>query len=158
MTTKRLPKLNKAQVKAYADKYRDDWYEKLCLIDKLNRNFNEKKELETITTFIKSIVRPDISTDTIQKVERFFESVLHRTDDKIVRELVPEYKNNGRRVIHERSIADNMRKSFETELLINPYMTSDEIHAFAETHWQLMLLREELAENWAEADAQRTFK
>ena len=33
MTTKRIPKLNKAQVKAYADKYRSEWYDRLCKRD-----------------------------------------------------------------------------------------------------------------------------
>lgn len=158
MTTKRLPKLNKAQIKAYADKYRDDWYEKLCLIDKFNRNLNENNELQSIAKFIKSIVRPDIPIDTLQMVGRLIESGISRNNDAMVRKLIPEYKKNERRSISERSIADSMRKSFENELLINPYMTGDEIHAFADTHWQLMLLREELAETWAEVDAERTFK
>lgn len=158
MTTKRLPKLNKAQIKAYADKYRDDWYEKLCLIDKFNRNLNENNELQSIAKFIKSIVRPDIPVDTLQMVGRLIESGINRNNDEVVRKVIPEYKKNERRSISERSIADSMRKSFENELLINPYMTGDEIHAFADTHWQLMLLREELAETWAEVDAARTFK
>lgn len=158
MTTKRLPKLNKAQIKAYADKYRDDWYEKLCLIDKFNRNLNENNELQSIAKFIKSIVRPDIPVDTLQMVGRLIESGINRNNDEVVRKVIPEYKKNERRGISERSIADSMRKSFENELLINPYMTGDEIHAFADTHWQLMLLREELAETWAEVDAARTFK
>lgn len=158
MTTKRLPKLNKAQIKAYADKYRDDWYEKLCLIDKFNRNLNEKNEREAVSKYFKSIVRSDLPTDTLQGLDKLIANIVTYIRDDAIRAVIPEYKKNERRGISERSIADSMRKSFETELLINPYMTGDEIHAFADTHWQLMLLREELAETWAEVDAARTFK
>jgi hypothetical protein len=72
-----------------------------------------------------------------------------RIGDAELREFIPNFQSNHRRRINETSVAGEMRKAFENELMINPYMTQDEIYAFAETHWQLYLLRENLAEDWA---------
>jgi hypothetical protein len=158
MTTKRIPKLNKAQVKAYADKYRSEWYERLCKLDLFGKNENEKDNLQVIASFIKSVVRPDIDTNTLQLMGRLIDNGINRTSEDSIRLLFPNYGKNVHKRINEPSIADSMKKSFENELMINPYMTGDEIHAFAETHWQLMLLRENLAESWTAFDAERTFK
>lgn len=158
MTTKRIPKLNKAQVKAYADKYRSEWYDRLCKLDLFGKNENEKDNLQVIASFIKSVVRPDIDTNTLQLMGRLIDNGIVRTNEDSIRLLLPNYGKNVHKRINEPSIADSMKKSFENELMINPYMTGDEIHAFAETHWQLMLLREGLAESWTAFDAERTFK
>ena len=158
MTTKRIPKLNKAQVKAYADKYRSEWYDRLCKLDLFGKNENEKDNLQVIASFVRSVVRPDIDTDTLQRLGRLIDAGTQRIDDTSLKLIIPNYGKNVHKRINEPSIADSMKKSFENELMINPYMTGDEIHAFAETHWQLMLLREGLAESWTAFDAERTFK
>ena len=149
MTTKRIPKLNKAQVKAYADKYRSEWYDRLCKIDLFSNSENNKDNLQVIASFIKSVVRPDIDTTTLQLMGRLIDNGINRTSEDSIRLLFPNYGKNLHKRINESPIADSMRKSFENELMINPYMTGDEIHAFAETHWQMYLLRESLAEDWA---------
>lgn len=158
MTTKRIPKLNKAQVKAYADKYRAEWYDRLCRLDLFCKNENDKDNLQVIASFIKSVVRPDIDTNTLQQIGRLIDNGINRTSEDSIRLLLPNYGKNVHKRINESPIADSMKRSFENELMINPYITGDEIHAFAETHWQLMLLREGLAESWTAFDAERTFK
>jgi hypothetical protein len=80
---------------------------------------------------------------------RLIDNGINRTSEDSIRLLFPNYGKNVHKRINESPIADSMRKSFENELMINPYMTGDEIHAFAETHWQMYLLRESLAEDWA---------
>lgn len=158
--TIRNPKLNKGQIKAYADKFKDDWYARLCKIDSNNNDLNKNHKKETVNSFADSVLRQDLPAAIYAGARDMIREGEARIQDDRLREFIPNLLATRRR-INESGIAQDMRKAFENELLINPYMTQDEIYAFAETHWQLWLLRENLTEDWAlvqEAQAAETSK
>jgi hypothetical protein len=147
--TIRNPKLNKGQIKAYADKFRDDWYANLVRIDNFNHESNIKHKNECLNAFADMVLRQDLPPLVYAGACKMIKEAEGRINDSELREFIPNFQSNHRRRINESSLAGEMRKAFENELLINPYMTQDEIYAFAQTHWQLYLLRENLAEDWA---------
>ena len=160
MTTIRKIKLNKGQIKAYSEKFKDEWYARLCKIDNNNNEINKNHKKERLESFIISVLRQDLPAAVYAGARDMIREGECRIQDDRLREFIPNLHATRRR-INEGGIAVNMRKAFENELMINPYMTQDEIYAFAETHWQLWLLRENLTEDWAlvqEAQAAETSK
>lgn len=159
MTTIRKIKLNKGQIKAYSEKFKDEWYARLCKIDANNNELNKKHKKETVDSFVISVLRQDLPAAIYAGARDMIREGEARIADDRLREFIPDLHATIRRRINESSMAQNMRKAFENELMINPYLTQDEIYAFAETHWQLWLLRENLTEDWAlvqEAQAAET--
>ena len=149
MSTIRKPKLNKAQVKAYADKFKDEWYARLVKLDNYNHESNIKQKNECLNAFAAMVLRQDLPHLVYAGACKMIKEAEGRIGDSELREFIPNFQSSHRRRINEASVAGEMRKAFENELLINPYMTQDEIYAFAQTHWQMYLLRENLAEDWA---------
>ena len=99
--TIRNPKLNKAQVKAYADKFKDDWYARLVKLDHYNHESNIKQKNECLNAFADMVLRQDLPHIVYVGARKMIKEAEGRIGDSELREFIPNFQANHRRRINE---------------------------------------------------------